>query len=69
MTRAPAPASRTAVRQCGLTCTTRTLRMRSSDTIPISTAVIPVVSASVSSVRLPTPISISASGIRRRNSW
>ena len=43
--------------------------MSSSDTTPINTAVIPVVSASVSSVRLPMPIMISASGYRRRTVW
>jgi Family of unknown function (DUF6513) len=54
-------------RVCGLTCTISTLRMASSEHTPSSSAVIPEVSASVSSVRLPVPISISASGRSRRN--
>ncbi len=49
-------------RVCGLTCTTSTFLMCSSEAMPSSIAVMPVVSASVSSVRLPVPISISAFG-------
>ena len=54
--------SSTVRRVCGLTCTTSTFLMCSSEAMPSSIAVMPVVSASVSSVRLPVPISISAFG-------
>ena len=57
--------SSTVRRVCGLTCTTSTFLMWSSEAMPSRTAVMPVVSASVSSVRLPVPISISASGRSR----
>ena len=49
-------------RVCGLTCTTSRLRMCSSEQMPSSIAVTPLVSASVSSVKLPVPIRMSASG-------
>ena len=53
---------------CGLTWTVSTLRIWSSEQSPASIAVTPELSASVSSVRLPVPISNSTSGQRRRAS-
>ena len=61
-------ASRTAPRAQSMTSVVRTLRIPSSWQKPISIAVTPVVSASVSSVRLPIPMNISTSGWRRRTS-
>ena len=61
-------ASRTAPRAQSMTSVVSTLRMPSSWQKPSSIAVTPVVSASVSSVRLPMPMSISTSGWRRRTS-
>ena len=52
----------------GLTCTTGTVPISSSEQMPINIAVMPGVSASVSSVRLPVPIMISAEGRSRRSS-
>ena len=61
-------ASRTAPRAQWMTSVVRTLRMPTSWLKPISSAVTPVLSASVSSVRLPMPMNISASGWRWRTS-
>ena len=61
-------ASCTAPRAQWMTSVVRMLRMPSSWQNPISSAVTPVVSASVSSVRLPMPMNISASGCLRRTS-
>jgi hypothetical protein len=68
MSRRAASCSSTVRRVCGETCTTSTLRMPSSEQMPISAAVTPWLSASVSSVKLPVPIRISTLGRRRRSS-
>ena len=60
--------SRTAPRAHPITSVVSTAPIPTSWQKPISSAVTPVESASVSSVRLPIPISISASGWRRRTS-
>ena len=62
ITRRATSASHTARRACLLTCVVRTAPARSSAAMPKSTALTPVVSASVSSVTLPMPIMIATSG-------
>ena len=62
MMRRAQSASRTARRACGLTCVVSTAATFSSAQMPNSTALMPLVSASVSSVTLPTPIMIATSG-------
>ena len=61
-------ASRTAPRAQPMTSVVSTAPMPISWQKPISSAVTPAESASVSSVRLPMPMNISASGWRRRTS-
>ena len=65
---ADSTASATAPRAQPITSVVSTAPIRSSWQKPINSAVTPVESASVSSVRLPIPISISALGWRRRTS-
>ena len=68
MSWAASTVSRTAPRAQSMTSVVSTLRIPSSWQKPISSALTPVVSASVSSVRLPMPMNISTSGWRRRTS-
>ena len=62
MMRRAQSASFTARRACALTWVVSTAATFSSAAMPNSSALMPLVSASVSSVRLPTPIMIGASG-------
>ncbi|MNT72218.1 hypothetical protein D3C72_2107970 [compost metagenome] len=67
ITRRAISASRMARRACGLTCVVSTAVACISAAMPNSTALMPQVSASVSSVTLPTPSMMGASGKRWRS--
>ena len=69
MMRRAQSASRTARHAWALTCVVSTAATFNSAAMPISTALMPLVSASVSSVRLPMPIMIGTSGNRSRSRW
>ncbi len=69
MMRRAQSASRTARRAWALTCVVRIALAPSSAAMPSITAVMPEVSASTSSVRLPTPSRMGASGNRSRRRW
>ena len=62
MIRRARSASRIARQACGLTCVVNTFSIPNSETMPNNTALMPVVSASVNSLRLPTPIIASTVG-------